>query len=230
MITAKNIYKAYRTEDQTTTIVKDISLEIPKGTFTVILGPSGSGKSTLLNLLSGLEQIDKGSLSIGDSNLSEMNEKQLTNFRKMNTGFVFQQYYLLSELSVEMNIKMGADLANNKGYLEIVEAVGLKDNLKKYPSALSGGEQQRVSIARALAKQPKILFLDEPTGALDEKTGRSVLEYLSVLQKKMNLTMIMVTHNANIAEMADTVIEMNSGEIKNITQNLTKQNAYEIGW
>ncbi|MGM0123341.1 hypothetical protein IGI37_000707 [Enterococcus sp. AZ194] len=230
MINAKNIHKSFSTGEQLTKVVKDVSLTISKGTFTVILGPSGSGKSTLLNLLSGLEQIDEGRLSVGSQDLSKMSEKERTLFRKETTGFVFQQYYLLPELTVEMNIKMGAELANNKEYLNIVEAVGLKDKLKKYPSALSGGEQQRVSIARALAKKPEILFLDEPTGALDETTGRSVLDYLAKLQEEMNLTMIMVTHNLNIAEMADTVVEVNSGEIKTITQNSTKKNAYEIGW
>lgn len=230
MIHAKNVYKSYSTEEQSTVVVKDATLKIPQGTFTVILGPSGSGKSTLLNLLSGLEQVDEGQLAIGDSVLSKMNEKELTEFRKAFIGFVFQQYYLLPELTVEMNIKLGADLANNKEYLKVVEAVGIKDKLKKYPSALSGGEQQRVSIARALAKKPKYLFLDEPTGALDEETGRSVLHYLSLLQKEMDFTMVMVTHNTNIAEMADTVVEVNSGKIKTITENSIKKNAYEIGW
>lgn len=133
-------------------------------------------------------------------------------------------------MDVSQNVKMGADLAANKDYVEIIDAVGLGSRLHKYPSELSGGEQQRVSVARALAKKPKVLFLDEPTGALDEETGRQVLDYICNLQKEYGFTIVMVTHNLNIAGMADTVIKMNSGKISEIVTNDTKKTAYEIGW
>ncbi len=145
-------------------------------------------------------------------------------------GFIFQQYYLLSGLNVDKNVKMGANLAGNKNYYKIIEAVGLGGKLYKRPSELSGGEQQRVSIARALAKKPKVLFLDEPTGALDEETGRQILNYIGALQKELGFSMIMVTHNANIAEMAHTVVRMNSGNIVETARNESRKSAYEIGW
>jgi putative ABC transport system ATP-binding protein len=154
----------------------------------------------------------------------------LTEFRKKNIGFIFQQYYLLPNMDVAKNVKMGADLAANREYRAIIDAVGLGNKLHKYPSELSGGEQQRVSVARALAKKPKVLFLDEPTGALDEQTGRQVLDYISKLQNQYGFTIVMVTHNLNIAEMAKTVIKMNSGRISEIYTNNTQKNAYEIGW
>ncbi|MDE5549502.1 MAG: ATP-binding cassette domain-containing protein, partial [Clostridia bacterium] len=162
--------------------------------------------------------------------LDGLKDDQLTLFRKEQVGFIFQQYYLLSHLNVEDNVKLGANLADNKDYRQIIEAVGLKDKLKSKPSALSGGEQQRVCIARALAKEPKILFLDEPTGALDEKTGREVLDYISKLQKERGFTVVMVTHNVNIADMAETVVKMNSGKIVDIYRNVDRKSAYEIGW
>ena len=143
---------------------------------------------------------------------------------------IFQQYYLLPDMTVDKNVRMGADLAGNSDYREIIKAVGLEAKAAKYPSELSGGEQQRVSVARALAKKPKVLFLDEPTGALDEKTGRQVLDYICKLHTEYGFTIVMVTHNANIAEMANTVIRMNSGEIAEIYVNTVQKSAYEIGW
>ena len=143
---------------------------------------------------------------------------------------LFQQYYLLPNLTVRQNVKMGADLANNHDFLQIIEDLGLGDKLDKYPSELSGGEQQRVSIARALAKKPEILFLDEPTGALDEETGRKILDYIWKLKEKLGFTLIMVTHNQNIADMARTIIRVNSGKITQVVTNDQPQTAYEIGW
>ena len=163
-------------------------------------------------------------------NIAELSDKALTKFRKDNIGFIFQQYYLLPDMTVDKNVRMGADLAGNSDYREIIKAVGLETKAAKYPSELSGGEQQRVSVARALAKKPKVLFLDEPTGALDEKTGRQVLDYICKLHTEYGFTIVMVTHNANIAEMANTVIRMNSGEIAEIYVNTVQKSAYEIGW
>ena len=230
MISVKNLTKYYGKGDSQFKALDDVSIDIKDGEYVVILGASGSGKSTFLNAISGLETIDGGTISYDNNQIDKMSEKELTSFRKDNTAFIFQQYYLLPHLNVEKNVKMGADLANNKDIATYIEAVGLKENSKKFPSELSGGEQQRVSIARALAKKPKVLFLDEPTGALDEKTGRQVLDYIIKLQKEQKFTMIMVTHNANIADTADTIIKMNSGKIVNISENTSKKSAYEIGW
>ena len=230
MIKIDKLTKYYGKNESRFKALDEVSLTIKKGEFVVILGASGSGKSTLLNVMSGLESIDEGSVSYDDYHLESMKEKELTKFRKENTAFIFQQYYLLPHLNVEKNVRMGADLANNKDILPYIEAVGLADKRKKFPSELSGGEQQRVAIARALSKKPKVLFLDEPTGALDEKTGRLVLDYIIKLQKEQGFTMIMVTHNANIAETADRIIRMNSGKIIDSTTNKAKKTAYEIGW
>ena len=230
MIKIDKLTKYYGKNESRFKALDGVSLSIEKGEFVVILGASGSGKSTLLNVMSGLESIDEGSVSYDDYHLESMKEKELTKFRKENTAFIFQQYYLLPHLNVEKNVRMGADLANNKDILPYIEAVGLADKRRKFPSELSGGEQQRVAIARALSKKPKVLFLDEPTGALDEKTGRLVLNYIIKLQKEQGFTMIMVTHNANIAETADRIIRMNSGKIIDSTTNKVKKTAYEIGW
>ena len=226
MISAVNVVKSYRGTD----VLKKISLEIQDGEFVGILGASGSGKSTLLSVLSGLERADCGRIECNGVALHTLSDRELTNFRRREVGFVFQQYYLLSHLTVENNVKLGADLAGNGAYREIIDAVGLSAKIKSRPGELSGGEQQRVCIARALAKRPKLLFLDEPTGALDEGTGREVLDYLVQLQNEFKFTMVMVTHNGNIADMAETVIRMNSGKIVQIEKNSVRKQAYEIGW
>lgn len=230
MIQIENIHKFYGTGESRNEVLKGISLQIEDGDFVVLLGASGSGKSTLLNVMSGLERADEGVICYEETQLGRMTDKELTEFRKKNIGFIFQQYYLLPNLNVDKNVKMGADLAGNKEYRQVISAVGLEKKLHKYPHELSGGEQQRVSVARALAKKPKVLYLDEPTGALDEETGRLVLDYISKLQKESGFTVIMVTHNQNVAEMANTVIRMNSGRIVETYQNAMPKNAYEIAW
>lgn len=228
MIKAENLEKSYK--NGTVKVLKSVSLTVDDGEFVVITGASGSGKSTLMSVLSGLEKPDCGSIVYDGQEITALKDKQLTEFRRREIGFIFQQYYLLSHLSVDKNVRLGADLAGNKNYREIIEKVGLSDKLKSRPSELSGGEQQRVCIARALAKKPHVLFLDEPTGALDEATGRSVLDYIAKLQRESGFTMIMVTHNLNIAEMADTVIKVNSGIIADTYKNPSPKTAYEIGW
>lgn len=230
MIDVREIKKSYGSGESRFLVLKGISLKIEDGDFVVILGASGSGKSTLLNTISGLEYPDEGNIFFDKTDITKLSDNALTSFRKENVGFIFQQYYLLPNMSVDKNVKMGADLTENKNYKEIIEAVGLGDKVHKYPSELSGGEQQRVSIARALAKKPKVLFLDEPTGALDEQTGRQVLDYICNLQKEYKFTIIMVTHNANIAEMANTVIKMSNGTISEVYTNEIRKTAYEIGW
>ena len=226
MITAKNIKKKYNNQE----VLRGIDLKIDKNEFVVILGASGSGKSTLLNILSGLEKSDSGEVVYDNESISDYSEKQLTKFRKDKIGFVFQQYYLLNNLTVEQNVKVGANLVDNKEYVDIIKELGLEDKLSKYPNELSGGEQQRVSIARALAKKPTVLFLDEPTGALDEETGRKILEYLLKLKDKSHFTMIMVTHNENIAELANKIIHVGSGRVTSIEENRTPKSVEEIGW
>lgn len=230
MIRIDNIYKSYGNKENAFKVLKGISFSVENGDFVVLLGASGSGKSTLLNVISGLERPDSGSVFYDDIDISELSDEKVTRFRKENIGFIFQQYYLLPNLSVDKNVKMGADLVNNKDYRRVLEAVGLGEKCNEYPHELSGGEQQRVAVARALAKKPRVLFLDEPTGALDEETGRLVLDYICKLQKELHFTIVMVTHNANIADMAKTVIRMNSGHIVETYHNETQKNAYEIGW
>ena len=230
MIEVKEVTKSYGSGESGFQVLKGITFEIQDGDFVVILGASGSGKSTLLNVVSGLEYPDGGKVVYDKTDITAFSDEALTKFRKANVGFIFQQYYLLPNMSVDKNVKMGADLAGNRDYREVIKAVGLETKLYKYPGELSGGEQQRVSVARALAKKPKVLFLDEPTGALDEQTGRLILDYICRLQKEYGFTIVMVTHNLNIAEMANTVIKMNSGEVSEIYSNAVQKTAYEIGW
>lgn len=230
MIKAREINKFYGSGESRFQVLKNISLTIEDGDFVVILGASGSGKSTLLNVLSGLERAESGQIFYDDTEITGLTDKELTAFRRKKIGFIFQQYYLLQNMNVGKNVKMGADLAVNSDYKAIFKEVGLENKLYKFPSELSGGEQQRVSVARALAKRPEVLFLDEPTGALDEDTGRQVLQYISELQKEYGFTIIMVTHNLNIAEMAKTVIRMNNGKVSEVYTTQTQKTAYEIGW
>ena len=225
MIRLKGICKSYNGRE----VLKGIDLEIADQDYLVILGASGSGKSTLLNVLSGLEKPDSGHVYYNEEDLSQLTEAQLTAFRRAQIAFIFQQYFLLPNLTVEQNVKMGANLAGNQDYVRILEALGLGDKLQHYPSQLSGGEQQRVAIARALTKRPRGLFLDEPTGALDEATGRQILAYISSLQEELGFTLVMVTHNANIAQMAKTIVHINSGQIQSLETNSQPKTAYEIG-
>ena len=226
MILAKDIRKEFAGQD----VLRGINLSVDENDFVVILGASGSGKSTLLSILSGLEKSDSGEVLYNGENISNYTETQLTEFRRKNIGFVFQQYYLLNNLTVFQNVRVGANLANNSNCSEILRELGLEDKVEKYPNELSGGEQQRVSIARALAKKPKVLFLDELTGALDEETGRGILEYIFKLRNESKFTMIMVTHNENIAQIANKIVHVKSGKVSSIEENSTPKTVAEIGW
>lgn len=226
MIELKGVRKSYGANE----VLKGIDLRIEEQDYLVILGASGSGKLTLLNILSGLEKPDQGEVLYDGENIASLSESQLTKFRKNQVAFIFQQYYLLQELTVVQNVKMGAHLAKNQDYLPIIEEMGLKEKIHQYPSELSGGEQQRVAIARALAKKPKVLFLDEPTGALDEATGRQILSYIAQMKKELGFTLVMVTHNEHIAQLANTVVRVNSGQIQDITVNEEPKRVEEIGW
>ena len=230
MIKAECVKKFYGTAESKIEVLKGVDLTVTDGEYLVILGASGSGKSTLLNILGGLERADGGKVFYGDEEITALNDRQMTKFRRRTVGFVFQQYYLLPDMTVDKNVRLGADLAGNADYRKIIEAVGLGNKLDKYPSQLSGGEQQRVAVARALAKMPKVLFMDEPTGALDEETGRQLLDYVLKLHERDKFTLIMVTHNANIAQTAQSVVKINSGRIVERYDNPDRKGAYGIGW
>ena len=230
MIKARNIIKSYQNGESRFQVLKDISLDIEDNDFVVILGASGSGKSTFLNVISGLERPDSGKVFYDGKDITALSDNELTSFRKENVGFIFQQYYLLPNMSVDKNVKMGADLANNKDYKNVIRAVGLGEKLHKYPSELSGGEQQRVSIARALAKNPNVLLCDEPTGALDYVTGKQILKLLQDTCRKRKMTVIIITHNSAIAPMADKVIKFKSGKVEEIKINKKPVDIERIEW
>ena len=218
-------------------VLKNIDLELYRGDFTVIMGASGAGKSTLLYALSGMDTPNLGTITFGGKEISSLSQDGLAVFRREHCGFVFQQIYLIDGMSVMDNV-LSAGLLVNKDKKALVEkakelfaAVDIPaETQKKFPTQLSGGEAQRVGIVRALINSPEILFADEPTGALDEATCRSVLDYIAKLQREDGFTMIMVTHNLNIAAMADTVIKVNSGIIADTYKNPSPKTAYEIGW
>ena len=211
--------------------MKSVDLEVQAGEVIVLLGPSGSGKSTMLNVCSGLDNPTSGVISVDDEIISDMNSKQLTKFRRDNLGFIFQQYNLLQTLSVRENVEVGREVSLDPFEVEeIIEQVGMSLNLEKYPYQLSGGEQQRVSIARAVVKKPKILFCDEPTGALDEENAKEILGVIQKLNETYKTTVVLITHNPSIGVMADKIVRLNSGEIVEVIENSTKKKASEIIW
>ena len=229
MLEIKNVYKEYENGDEPLVVLNNVSLKINDGEFVVVLGPSGSGKSTLLNAISGLTNVKSGSIVYDGKDITKLNDKELTLFRREYTSFVFQSYYLMPTLTVMQNVRMGGNLVNNKNLQEIIEKVGLVGKENKLPSELSGGQRQRVSIARAIAKKPKVMFCDEPTGALDETTGRMILDYLIKKHEENGYMMVMVTHNENIALLADKIIKMNSGRIVEVIENDPKD-IKDIRW
>ena len=231
MITLTNVTKTYRNGDVETHALKDVNLTIGDGKFIVILGPSGSGKSTLLNVISGLDTVTSGQILFGDTDLTALSEEEMTEFRRRHLGFIFQQYNLLRNLTVYENVQIGSDIGTDTLDIgELLQKVGLEKARDKYPHQLSGGEQPRVSIARSLAKNPDIIFCDEPTGSLDEENSRKVLQMLQELNNEYKKTVVLITHNNGIAAMADIVIRMNSGVITDVTENAVKKNARDIQW
>lgn len=230
IIKTENLTKTYKVASEEARALENINLEVEEGEIVVILGPSGSGKTTLLNLLSGLDRKTSGKIFYEGKDISRYSDSKMTRFRKKNLGFIFQTYNLLEHLNVYENILVGKKLGDKKiDVLEIMNTVGLKRHAKKSMYQLSGGEQQRVSIARAIAKNPKVMFCDEPTGALDEKTGKIVLESLIDINEKYNTTMIIITHNPGIAFIGDKIIRMNSGHIIEEKKN-KRMNPKEIPW
>jgi len=208
-----------------------VSLSVPDGELVVILGPSGSGKSTLLNMIGGIDQPDSGTVLVNEMDVAKMNDRALTRYRRRHLGFVFQFNNLIPDLTVRENIEVTAYLSQHPAKtLELLERVGLKDKADKFPHQLSGGEQQRVSIARAIVKRPALLLCDEPTGALDFKSSLSVLQLIEEINQQDKTTILIVTHNSAIAAMADRVVRMRSGEITEITLNTIKAKAEAVSW
>ncbi len=227
----EKVYKTYKSKFQENHALNGIDLNIKEGEIVIILGPSGSGKSTMLNVLSGIDYITRGKIYFQNERLDKFDEENLLDYRKENLGFIFQSYNLISNLTVKENIELGKELSDNPLSInEILKEVGLDEHKNKYPYQLSGGQMQRVAIARALVKNPKVLFCDEPTGALDEKTGKNVLSLLQKINKKYHTTMIIVTHNPSIANMGNTVIKMNSGNIVETIKNKEIVDAKDLGW
>ena len=230
-IIVKNVSKVYG-ENSSKVIANDnISFEISEGEFVVILGPSGAGKSTLLNIIGGMDNASEGSINVFGKEIVGLNEDQLTKYRREDIGFVFQFYNLIPNLTVLENVELAEQIVKQpKDAIEILKLVGLENRLNNFPSQISGGEQQRVAIARAIAKNPKLLLCDEPTGALDYKTGKNILNILKKYSVDEKKTVIIITHNSSIAEAADKVIEIYDARVKRVTQNTNPKSIDEIEW
>ena len=226
-----NIKKSFGEGNSKIEVLKDINLSVDKGEFVVLLGPSGSGKSTLLNIIGGIDSADSGEIKIRDKKMSDMNEKTLTNYRREHLGYIFQMYNLIPNLTVRENIEVGAYLSKNPLNIDdIIETLGLKQHQDKIPNQLSGGQQQRCAIGRAIVKNPDILLCDEPTGALDYNTSKEILALIEEVNQKYGNTVIMVTHNDAIKNMADYVVKLRDGVIRKSYRNETKIAAQELDW
>ncbi len=230
-IELNNVYKRYKMGEVTINALNGVSFSIEKGEFAVVVGPSGAGKTTALNILGGMDSLDEGTVIVGGRNISEYTDKMLTEYRRYDIGFVFQFYNLVQNLTAKENVELAAQICKDPMDAEtVLEMVGLKDRMNNFPSQLSGGEQQRVAIARALAKRPKLLLCDEPTGALDYQTGKSVLKLLYDTCKSTGTTVVMITHNSALADMADKVIKMKNGRVTDIRINENPIPVERIEW
>ena len=227
----KGIKKSFGAGESHVDVLKGIDLEIEKGEFCVLLGPSGSGKSTLLNIIGGIDGADAGSITIQGERLEDMKEKKLTLYRRKHLGYIFQMYNLIGNLNVKENIEVGAYLSDNALDIDdLLHTLGLYEHRYKLPNQLSGGQQQRVSIGRAIVKNPDILLCDEPTGALDYKTSKEILKLIETVNQKYGNTVVMVTHNDAIKNMADRVIRLRDGQIRKNYVNETKIAAGDLDW
>ena len=227
----ENVSKIYKTGGQEVRAVDELSFYINEGEFAIIMGASGAGKTTVLNLLGGMDTLTSGEITVNEKKLSALNPRQLTLYRRHDVGFVFQFYNLMPNLTALENIELAVEICKDAFKPEeILEKVGLTERANNFPAQLSGGEQQRVSIARAVAKNPKILLCDEPTGALDDITGKKILKLLYDLCKNQHITVIVVTHNSALKDMADRVIRMKNGKVVNVAVNENPKDVEEIEW
>lgn len=227
----KNIKKHFGEGESRVEVLKGIDIEIEKGEFCVLLGPSGSGKSTLLNIIGGIDAADEGYISINGEKTADMNEKALTLYRRKHLGYIFQMYNLIPNLNIKENIEVGAYLSDNPLDVDdLLKTLGLYEHRHKLPNQLSGGQQQRTAIGRAIVKNPDILLCDEPTGALDYNTSKEILQLIKDVNKKYGNTIIMVTHNDAIKQMADRVVKLRDGMIRKNYLNETKLTAAELDW
>ena len=231
IIEFKNVDKIYKTGNHTLKAMDNVNFTVDEGEFVVILGPSGAGKSTLLNLLGGLDTVTSGEIIVNSNHIEEFSDNELTDYRAKNVGFIFQFYNLIPNLTSLENVELMKDIVDVEidGF-GVLDSVGLKNHVNQFPAQLSGGEQQRVSIARAVAKQPTMLLCDEPTGALDSKTGVLILKLLQDMSNCQNTTVIIVTHNAILAEAADKVIRIKNGQIESIVINENPKKVTDLEW
>lgn len=231
LVEFKNVYKRYKMGEVVINAVDGISFKIEQGEFAIVVGASGAGKTTVLNILGGMDNCTEGEIIVRGKDISKFSDKQLIEYRRFDIGFVFQFYNLVHNLTAKENVELAAQICKNPLDSEkALESVGLLDRKDNFPAQLSGGEQQRVSIARALAKRPGLLLCDEPTGALDYNTGRQILKLLQDTCKKEKMTVVLITHNSAITPMADHVIEMKSGKIVRDIFNENPKSVYEIEW
>ena len=227
----QNVGKVYKTGQVEINALHDTSFEIEKGELVVIVGPSGAGKTTLLNILGGMDTLTSGKVMLDGQEISALNRKQLTNYRRHDVGFVFQFYNLVGNLTALENVELANQICKNPLEAEkVLEDVGLAERMKNFPSQLSGGEQQRVAIARALAKNPKLLLCDEPTGALDYQTGKAILQLLQDTGRRTGMTVVIITHNSALTAMADRVIKVKNGTVSSVKLNEHPQDIQEIEW
>ncbi len=227
----KNVCKDYKMGEITIKALDNTNFQIEKGELVVIVGPSGAGKTTALNILGGMDFVTSGDVIVDDKNIARLKSKALIKYRREDIGFVFQFYNLVQNLTAVENVELATQICKDSlNPEEVLEKVGLKDRMKNFPSQLSGGEQQRVAIARAIAKNPKLLLCDEPTGALDYKTGKQILKLLQDTARKENMTVLIITHNAAIAPMADKIIRFKNGTAESIEINEHPTPVEEIEW
>ncbi|HIX82456.1 MULTISPECIES: ABC transporter ATP-binding protein [unclassified Thomasclavelia] len=230
-ITFEDVKKIYKVGDVEIPASNGVNFEVEKGEFVVIVGPSGAGKTTILNLLGGMDKATSGKIIVDGQDIAKYNEKQLTQYRRDDIGFVFQFYNLVQNLTALENVELASQISKNPLDVKMVlERVGLKDRMNNFPAQLSGGEQQRVAIARAIAKNPKLLLCDEPTGALDYQTGKSILGLLREMCDKYSMTVVVITHNSALAPMADRVIRLKNGRVDSMKMNETPKSIAEIEW